>query len=278
MPSPVIGSVTAAASPTNSDPPGGERDVVDAGGDRPGPVRCLGLGVGAEHVGDARAGQQLGPERPCPGSSPWRPAGCRTRRWPGRRAAGTTRRSRAAGRARTTPTARARPAGPTSGSTGGRRATRRGSRGPRCRAACAPATTCRRRRRRTGAVSVEPSSRVSVDASAPSSAPVTAVPSSTSTPASRATSSSAASRSVRRATAAYVPGPRGSGKVGARSRTGELTTTSSTCCHDATVFGSRPSSSSSRRAPVVRPSPQILSRGNVALSTTVTDAPGARAG
>src|SRR4029079_12889899 len=71
---------------------------------------------------------------------------------------------------------------------------------------------------------------------------------------------------------AYTPRSRGRGKV-ALQPVGELTTTSSTCCHEGTAFGSRPSWSSRRRAPVVRPSPQTLSRGNGALSTTVTARP-----
>ena len=41
----------------------------------------------------------------------------------------------------------------------------------------------------------------------------------------------------------------------------------------ATWAGSRPSASSSRRAPDVSPSPQVLSRGNVALSTSATARP-----
>src|SRR4029079_8816917 len=71
---------------------------------------------------------------------------------------------------------------------------------------------------------------------------------------------------------AYTPRSLGRGKVALRP-VGELTTTSSTCCQEETALGSGPSWSSRRRAPVVRPSPQILSRGNVALSTTVTARP-----
>src|SRR5215207_5198087 len=50
---------------------------------------------------------------------------------------------------------------------------------------------------------------------------------------------------------------------------GERTTTSSTRCQLATSSGRRPRPSRSRSAPVVRPSPQTLSRGNVALWASV---------
>src|SRR4051794_33219399 len=49
--------------------------------------------------------------------------------------------------------------------------------------------------------------------------------------------------------------------------------TSETSCHESTVDGSNPSESSNRSAPVVRPSPQHLSRGNRALSTSTTSRP-----
>ena len=49
--------------------------------------------------------------------------------------------------------------------------------------------------------------------------------------------------------------------------------TSSTRCQLGKRDGSRPSASRRRSAPVVRPSPQHLSRGNVALSMTTTSAP-----
>jgi hypothetical protein len=43
--------------------------------------------------------------------------------------------------------------------------------------------------------------------------------------------------------------------------------------HEATVLGAKPIFSSSRKASEVRPTPQHLSRGKVALSTTQTDLP-----
>ena len=119
MPSPVIGSVAAAASPTKSARPRGRaRHVVDPGRDGPGPVRRLGRGVGAEDVARCAAG----PAARATARSMSRTRvdlaaarGCRSRRWPGRPAAGTTTRSRAAGRARTTRTARGAAAGADAG-------------------------------------------------------------------------------------------------------------------------------------------------------------------
>src|SRR3954453_19288758 len=49
--------------------------------------------------------------------------------------------------------------------------------------------------------------------------------------------------------------------------------TAATSCHESTVDGSNPSESSNRSAPVVRPSPQHLSRGKRALSTSTTSRP-----
>ena len=62
MPSPVIGSVAAAASPTKSVRRRRQDHVVHAGWDRPRPVGRLGLRVGAEHGRDVGARQQLGPQ------------------------------------------------------------------------------------------------------------------------------------------------------------------------------------------------------------------------
>src|SRR5581483_8304523 len=97
-------------------------------------------------------------------------------------------------------------------------------------------------------------------------------PSSTFAPAARATSSNAASRSCRRATAANSPLSRGSGNTVSRPD-GDRTTTSCTGCHDATDSGRSPSASSARNADAVNPSPQHLSRGNRARSTTTTSRP-----
>ena len=69
-----------------------------------------------------------------------------------------------------------------------------------------------------------------------------------------------------------APAPAGAGTVRPAPRA-SAPRMSSTGCHEATAPGSTPSSSRWRRAPVVRPSPQILSRGNVALSITATDRP-----
>src|SRR4051812_10764714 len=49
--------------------------------------------------------------------------------------------------------------------------------------------------------------------------------------------------------------------------------TSSTTCHDGTASGRKPNASSRRNAPAVRPSPQHLSRGDVALSIRMTSRP-----
>src|SRR3954470_19498765 len=49
--------------------------------------------------------------------------------------------------------------------------------------------------------------------------------------------------------------------------------TSETSCHESTVDGSNASDSSNRSAPVVMPSPQHLSRGKRALSTSTTSRP-----
>ena len=54
---------------------------------------------------------------------------------------------------------------------------------------------------------------------------------------------------------------------------GERNIAPSTTCQSSTAAGSNPSASSSRSASVVRPSPQHLSRGNVAVSTKVTSRP-----
>src|SRR4051812_22472788 len=103
-------------------------------------------------------------------------------------------------------------------------------------------------------------------------APTTAWPSWTFTPAARATSSRAASSSRRGATAPNCPWSRGNGSSTTRPD-GERTHVASTTRHDGTTAGCRPRPSSSRRAPVVRPSPQHLSRGKRALSRRITSRP-----
>ena len=64
MPSPVITSVTVAASPTNSVRPTRERHLIDASRDRPRGVPVLQLEAGAECVDDVRALEQVVPDRP----------------------------------------------------------------------------------------------------------------------------------------------------------------------------------------------------------------------
>ena len=89
MPSPVMGSVAAAASPTNRTRPSTSTTVVERGRDGPGPVRRLGLGVGTEQRADVGSGQQLGPEgRFMSWVVTARRGGCRTRCWPRRPATG----------------------------------------------------------------------------------------------------------------------------------------------------------------------------------------------
>ena len=104
---------------------------------------------------------------------------------------------------------------------------------------------------------------------------VTPMPSRTVTPSSRARSTSAASSSARVTTPAYSPSP-GSGSSISRPL-GETSTVSVTDAYDGSFRTSSPSASSPRSAPVVRPSPQVLSRGNRALSTTSTSSPRRRA-
>src|SRR4051794_5997646 len=72
--------------------------------------------------------------------------------------------------------------------------------------------------------------------------------------------------------AAKVPCCRGSGNTATRPD-GDRTQTLSTVFHDATTSGCNPSASSRRSAPAVSPSPQHLSRGNRALSTSTTSRP-----
>ena len=150
MPSPVSRSDAAdrVAGEQRSTRGRGGGHLVDPGRDRPGPVRTLRL-VRRARAGRAtwgrarRSGQSVGHvlDRVRRAAA----VDAEARRWPDRPAAGTTRGSRAGGRARRTRTAPGRPRDRPTRSTGGRRGTRRGSRrGPR-RAACAPATTCRRR-------------------------------------------------------------------------------------------------------------------------------------
>ena len=97
-------------------------------------------------------------------------------------------------------------------------------------------------------------------------------PSSTSAPSFRARFNSAWSRSLRVAIAAKVPPVRGSSNNRVVPE-GERTQQSCASCQDSTFSGSKPSSSNNRSAPVVRPSPQILSRGNSALSMTTASMP-----
>ena len=152
MPSPVITSVAIAASPVEQHAAVGQRRRVDAGRDRPRRVAALERGSRAERGADVRAVEQAGPHAPsCPGCAGCRRAARRSRRWPARRAAGTTRRSRAAGRRRTTRRGRSA-AGPSTS----RDVLAEGvplaevARLGRARAPCAPGSTCRRRRRRSG--------------------------------------------------------------------------------------------------------------------------------
>ncbi len=203
IPSPVSRSVAPAASPTNSARP------ADSGSD---PMRA-GIGhalcgasataSGAEHRSDVGPREQVGPQllhrlrrdRPTArDSEPDVRASAAERERPGvaRQQVGLEphpqlRRRRRADVAR---------------STGGRRATRRGSRPPRRPASCAATTTCRQHRspcRRARCRGLRPRARSRRRAGA---TPVSAAPSCTSAPASRARSRSSASSSVRRTTAA----------------------------------------------------------------------------
>ena len=90
-------------------------------------------------------------------------------------------------------------------------------------------------------------------------------------PASIARSRSAASSSRRGVVAAKMPSD-GSGTQTSRPD-GERNHAASTDFQLGTIDGRNPSGSSSRRASVVRPSPQHLSRGKVALSMTTTEWP-----
>ena len=150
IPSPVIGSPTPAASPQN-------RTRPDAGGRSPSLVgigqargRSAGVAPGprtAAMWGRLRNSSQSRPrlpvrcverDTPKPRCSPRRPAG------------GTTRRSPAGSRARTRRAVRRRPRVRRPSSTGGRRASRPGTTAVTTRASGAPVTTCRRRPRHSG--------------------------------------------------------------------------------------------------------------------------------
>jgi len=83
------------------------------------------------------------------------------------------------------------------------------------------------------------------------------------------------SRSSRVAVAANCPGPLGNGNsIGTPD--GRVIHTLVSGFQVGTSVGSRPRCSRCRSAPAVRPSPQHLSRGNTALSITVTVAPDLR--
>ena len=90
-------------------------------------------------------------------------------------------------------------------------------------------------------------------------------------PASRASRTSASSSCRRGVTAAYLPSI-GSGTTTSRPD-GERSAARSTSNQSGISPGRARDRSSSRRASVVRPSPQHLSRGNTALSITTTDRP-----
>ena len=132
------------------------------------------------------------------------------------------------------------------------------------------ATTQRARTSRSSAPSAPIRSTTAFDSSR---AAVSPAPSTTVAPSLRATSTSAASRSRRVVTAANRPSEAGGRGRWMLTPLGEVTKQSVTSIHEATSAGSRPSCSSWRSARVVRPSPQVLSRGKVALSKTVTSMP-----
>ena len=96
-------------------------------------------------------------------------------------------------------------------------------------------------------------------------------PSTTFTPTSRARRTRASSSSSRGAMAANRPSE-GRGTKTSRPD-GERNHAPSTSNHWGTASGRTPRDSSCRRARVVSPSPQHLSRGNVALSTSTTERP-----
>ena len=260
---------------------GGEAGLVDRGPGSATPVcRPSGSAPGRARRRRAAGRAERGPQPPsCPGSRrPCRRAGCRSRRWPGRPGAGTTRRSRAGGRRRTTRTADRWPARSTSrdvlaeGVPLAEVAVARRRRGP-----CASGSTSRRRRRRgravIGADAVDVDRRRSVACVGERrSKPCPSMDLDAGR--RRRASTSAASSSTRGrhggerpgapAAAARRPRARRRAQHGAHRRRDQ----------SATVAGSKPRCSSSRSASVVRPSPQHLSRGNTALSTTTTSASG----
>ena len=93
--------------------------------------------------------------------------------------------------------------------------------------------------------------------------------------AARARSTSAASRSLPGRDGGELPCRPGAA-ARPRARTANGATPSDTSCQPAPVAGSSPRCSSSRSASVVSPSPQHLSRGKTALSTTTTWSTAAR--
>jgi len=102
--------------------------------------------------------------------------------------------------------------------------------------------------------------------------PVRALSSRTSVPAWRARSNSAASNSDRGTTAANWPEPAGSGNFAVQPE-GACMTAPLTGCQLGIPPGSSPSRSQSLSASTVKPSPQHLSLGKVALSISTTERP-----
>ena len=230
----------------------------------------------AEGGADVRAVEQARPTAPsCPGCGGCRRAARRSRRWPGRRAAGTTRRSPGR-RSASNHTNRSSAAGPSTSrdvlAEGVPLAEVAGS--AERRAPCAPGSTCRRRRRRSGP-------RSGRGPSTPTHDVVAALVERAVEPVALQHGGAGldgdvdegvvelqagrdgGERARRPAAAARGPGGRSASAARRRRRPASRR-----------PRPGRTRAARARAAPsVVSPSPQHLSRGNTALSTTTTSRP-----
>ena len=266
MPSPVIGSTTPAASPANSTRPCVSRVAVVRGGDRPRATRALGLGARAEDVAQ-RSGRSRSSRHCAASSLPRRAplvgrAARRSRRWRARRRSGNThaypgRRSRSNSTHRrwsSTPVKYWRNACHVPRSAVASRSQRAAADGGPVAVggddARAAATACRRR---ASTVDARRSAGDRRRSTADAFADVDARVARRGRRARRRARRGAPRRRTRRRAGAAAR-PRGRSARRARSRAPARTTAASRT--------SSPSASRSRSAPVVRPSPQVLSRGN----------------
>ena len=277
MPSPVSGSHAPAASPTNSARPWARTARSTRAGIGQALWGAAATADGPQRLGDVGPGQQLGPQRlHVPDAAVPVRAGRRSRRWPARRAAGTTTRSRGAGPARTTPTGgwAAEP---------GDVVEVLAERVPLAEVAAASPSAERLAHGRPHAVGRDHvaaghrAERVDVDHDAGRRR-------SDRTPVKRVAvvdldpvgPGQVDQRGVERQPGhdgGELSHARSAGGSRPRARTVSAPTPRRSTCQPGTLAGTRPRCSSRRSAPVVRPSPQHLSRGKRALSTSTTSRP-----